>query len=138
MKKQHSGSALRSSLITIVVIVVLLGIAVKMLPKGYNDDLSKIGQGTNIVVLVQNKGASQSMDLINLLDRVRDDYEDRVDFLIADIDTPEGKAFAQRQQLDSSMLVFFAPDGTRLKVTDSNINEAGLRMALDNAFRLSP
>lgn len=138
MKKSHAGSTLRSSLITIVVIVALLGIAVIMLPKGYNDDLSKIGQGANVVVLIQNKGASQSMDLINLLNHVRDDYEDRVEFLIADTDTRDGKAFAQQQQLDSSMLVFFAPDGTRLNVVDSNIDEAGLRMALDNTFRLAP
>jgi len=138
MKKSHTGSALRSSLITIAVIIVLLGIAVFMLPKGYNDNLSLIGHGSNVVVLIQNKGASQSMDLINLLNRVRNDYEGKVTFLIADSDTPEGKAFEQQQKLDSSVLVLFAPDGTRLKVLDYNIDEKSLRTALDNIFRLPP
>ena len=122
---------------TIAVIVVLLGIAVYMLPKGFNDDLAMIGRGSNVVVLIQNKGAQQSMDLVNLLNDVRDDYEGKVIFLIADSDTPEGKAFAQQQQLDSSVLVFFAPDGTRLNVIDNKTDERGLRTALDNTFRLA-
>ena len=138
IKCSQTGSALRTSLITIVAIVILLGIAVYMLPKGYNDDLSLIGHGTSVVVLIQNKGAQQSMDLINMLNHIRSDYEDNVNFLIADSDTPEGKAFEQQQHLDSSVLVLFAPDGTRLKVIDNKIDEAGLRMTLNNAFRLSP
>ena len=137
MKKLQAGSALRSGLMTIAVIVVLLGIAVYMLPKGFNDDLAMIGRGSNVVVLIQNKGAQQSMDLVNLLNDVRDDYEGKVTFLIADSDTPEGKAFAQQQQLDSSVLVFFAPDGTRLNVIDNKTDERGLRTALDNTFRLA-
>jgi hypothetical protein len=137
MKKLQAGSALRSGLMTIAVIVVLLGIAVYMLPKGFNDDLAMIGRGSNVVVLIQNKGAQQSMDLVNLLNDVRDDYEGKVIFLIADSDTPEGKAFAQQQQLDSSVLVFFAPDGTRLNVIDNKTDERGLRTALDNTFRLA-
>jgi len=138
MKKLQTGSTLHSSLITIAVIIVLLGIAVYMLPEGFNDDLSMIGHGSNVVVLIQNKGAQQSMDLVNLLNDVRDDYEGKVIFLIADSDTPEGKAFEQQQQLDSSVLVFFAPDGTRLNVVDYKADEPGLRTTLNNTFRLSP
>lgn len=137
MRNLQTGSALRSSLITIAVIVILLGIAVMMLPEGYNDDLSMIGQGSNIVVLVQNKGAQQSMNLLNLLNEVRSDYAGKVEFLIADSDTPEGQMFENRQQLDSSVLAFFGPDGTRLNVIGSNIDETRLREVLNNTFRLS-
>jgi len=138
MKKLQTGSALRSSLATIAIIVALLGIAVIMLPEGYDDDLAKIGQGSNIVVLIQNKGAQQSMDLLNLLNQVRADYEGKVEFLIADTDTPEGRAFERQRQLDSSVLVFFAPDGAQLNIIRSNIDEIGLRMALNNTFTLAP
>jgi len=138
MKYSQSGSALRSSLITIFVIVVLLGIAVIMLPGSYDDDLSKIGHGSNIVVLIQNKGTQQSMDLLNLLNHVRGDYVGRVDFMIADIDTQEGKSFEAQQQVNSSVLVLFGPDGTRLNVINNNIDESGLRRTLDSSFRLMP
>jgi len=138
MQDNQTGSALSSSLLTLVAITVLLGIAVMMLPKGYDDDLSKVGQGVNTVVLIQNKGAQQSMDLLNLLNQVRDDYQGRVDFLIADVDTEEGLAFKNNQRLDSSELVLFGPDGTQLNVLNNSIDEAGLRKALDNAFRLPP
>ena len=138
MRYSQSGSALRGSLITIAVIVILLGISVMMLPESYDDDLSKIGHGSNIVVLVQNKGASQSMDLLNLLNSVRNDYRGKIDFMIADIDTEEGKAFEQQQQLNSSVLVLFGPDGTRLNVINSGVDETALRTAINNAFRLTP
>lgn len=138
MNDLQTGSVLRRNLITIAAIVILLAVSVMMLPKGYKDDLSLIGKGSNIVVLIQNKGAQQSMNLLTLLDQVRGAYEGKVDFLIADIDTPEGKAFENQQQLDSSVLVFFSPDGTRLNVIDSHINETDLRIALNNAFKLTP
>ena len=137
MRHLQTGSALRSSVITIGVIVILLGIAVVMLPEGYNDDLSIIGKGSNIVVLIQNKGSQQSMDLLNLLNEVRYDYAGKVEFLIADSDTPEGKMFENQQQLDSSVLAFFGPDGTRLNVIGSKINESGLREVLDRTFALT-
>jgi hypothetical protein len=137
MKHLQIGSALRSSLITIAVIVALLGVAVMMLPAGYDDDLSKIGQGSNIVVLIQNKGAQQSMNLLTLLNQVRNDYDSKIKFLIADIDTPEGKTFERQQQLNNNVLVFFGPDGTRLNVIGSEIDETGLREVLNNTFRLS-
>ena len=137
MRHLQTGSALRSSVITIGVIVILLGIAVVMLPEGYNDDLSIIGKGSNIVVLIQNKGSQQSMDLVNLLNEVRYDYAGKVEFLIADSDTPEGKMFENQQQLDSSVLAFFGPDGTRLNVIGSKIDESGLREVLDRTFALT-
>jgi hypothetical protein len=46
--------------------------------------------------------------------------------------------FENQQQLNSSVLVLFGPDGTRLDVIDSNIDETGLRLAINNAFRLTP
>lgn len=138
MHRSQTGSALRSSLITVGIIAALLIIAFLMLPKGFSDDLSRIGQGSNVVVLTHNKEAVQSLDLMTLLNKVRSDYADRIEFLVVDIDTDAGRAFMEQQQIGGSALLLFDPDGTRRGVLVSVRDEQTLRAALGNAFGLNP
>jgi len=137
MRRAHTGSALSSRLLTVGVIVVLLVIAFLMLPKGFSDDLSRIGQGSNVVVLTHNKEAVQSLDLMALLDKVRSDYAGQIEFLVVDIDTEAGKSFMEHEQIGGSALLLFDPDGTRRGVLMSVRDEQTLRAALDNAFGLN-
>lgn len=137
MRRTQTGSALRSSLLTVGVIAALLFIAFLMLPKGFSDDLSRIGQGTSVVVLTHNKEAVQSLDLMTLLDRVRADYAGKIEFLAVDIDTEIGQAFMEHEQIGGSALLLFDPDGTRRGVLISVPDELTLRAALDNAFGIS-
>lgn len=137
MRHPHAGSALTSSLLTVGVIITLLVIAFLMLPKGFSDDLSRIGQGGNVVVLTHNKEAVQSLDLMALLDQVRGDYTGRIEFIVVDIDTDAGRAFTEQQQIGGSALLLFDPDGTRRGVLVSVRDESTLRAALDNAFGFS-
>ncbi|MCC6207344.1 MAG: hypothetical protein IT488_04255 [Gammaproteobacteria bacterium] len=138
MRRTQTGSALRSSLITLGVIVALLAVAFAMLPKGFSDDVSRIGQGSNVVVLMHNKEAVQSLDLMTLMNKVRTNYEGRIEFLAVDIDTDAGRAFMEQQQIGGSALLLFDPDGVRRGVLISVRDEQTLRAALDNAFGLGP
>lgn len=137
MRNMQSGSALRSTLITVAVIVVLLAFAAMQLPQGFSDDLSRIGQGKNVVVLTHNKEAVQSANLMDLMNDIRGDYEGRVEFLAVDIGTREGEAFLRGQQVGASMLLLFGPDGERRGVLADIRNEQELRRALDKAFGTS-
>jgi hypothetical protein len=137
MPPAQTGSALRSSLLTVGIIAVLLVIAFLMLPKGFSDDLTRIGQGSDVVVLTHNKEAVQSQELMTLMNKVRADYAGRIEFLAVDIDTDAGKAFMQQQQIGGSALLLFDPDGTRRGVLMSVPDEQTLRVALDNAFGLN-
>lgn len=138
MHRNETGSALRSSLITVGVIATLLVIAFLMLPKGFSDDLSRIGQDANVVVLTHNKEAVQSLDLMTLMNNIRGDYAGRIEFLAVDIDTDAGRAFMEQQQIGGSALLLFDPDGVRRGVLISVRDEQTLRAALDNAFGLGP
>jgi hypothetical protein len=137
MPPAQTGSALRSSLLTVGIIAVLLVIAFLMLPKGFSDDLTRIGQGSDVVVLTHNKEAVQSQELMTLMNKVRADYAGRIEFLAVDIDTDAGKAFMQQQQIGGSALLLFDPDGTRRGVLMSVPDAQTLRVALDNAFGLN-
>jgi len=76
------------------VILLMFATAVAMnLPRGYSDDLSRVGKGKAAVVLVRDKNAVQSFDLMEVMNGLRDQYAGRVEFLLTDFNTPEGRAF---------------------------------------------
>lgn len=137
MRHHETGSALNSRLITVGIIAVLLVIAFLMLPRGFSDDLSRIGQGTNVVVLTHNKEAVQSLDLMTLMNDVRADYAGQIEFLAVDIDTAPGQAFMEHEQIGGSALLLFGPDGARRGVLVSVRDQQTLRAALDNAFGIN-
>lgn len=107
-----------------------------LLPKGFSDNLSKIGQGLPAVVLTHDKNSVGSMEVMVLLNKVRADYAGKVDFLAVDIDTREGQAFSRQQGVGGVMLVLFDPDGARRSVLNGGIGEKDLRSEIDNI--LSP
>lgn len=127
----------RSSLITVGVIVFLLLIAYSMLPKGYSNDLSLIGKGSNVAVLAHNKGSVQSLNLMDLVNKVRGEYANKVTFVVVDTDSPNGRVFMQQQQLNQTGILLFAPDGKRLGVFSSIKNESDVRTALNNTYHIS-
>ncbi len=138
MKNSQIGSTLLTTLITLAVIIAFLAFAFTRLPQGFKDDLSIIGQGSNIVVLTNKKDSVQSFDLITLLNQVRQEYEGNVKFIVTDVDTPEGKAFARQQRVSGSVLLFFSPSGKRLDAQINVADEKALRMALDKTFGVPP
>jgi len=97
-------------------LLLLFAVAAAMnLPRGYSDDLSHIGKGP-AVVLIRDKNSVASFDLIHVLDGLRDKYAGRVEFLLTDFDTPEGRAFIAANQVSPVTLVLFDASGNLVKV----------------------
>lgn len=134
MNYTQTGSAIRSSLIVIFIICALLAAAVMFLPKGFSDNLAKIGQGSVAVVVTHDKNSLGSQDLMNLLNKVRADYAGKVEFLAVDVNAREGMAFTRQQAVGSAVLVLFGPDGSRQGVLTSRIGEKELRSELDRVL----
>ena len=130
MKTRDAGFALRSGLVTMAVIVVALAIIATQLPKAFSDDLSRIGRGTQTAVLIHNKNGVESLKLMSVVDEVRHEFAGRLEFLIADVETDQGRSFMRQQQLGDIALVLFAADGTRVGVVDPSLDERQLRAAL--------
>jgi hypothetical protein len=137
MSEPSTRTTLRDSLITIAAILGGLAFAAAMLPRGFSDDLSKIGRGGNVAVLVHDKNSPQSLALMTLVSAVRSDYSGKAEFLVADTDSDTGKAFVRDQQVGESILVFFGPKGTRRGAVQRIKDEQDLRLALDAAFGLT-
>ena len=131
MNYTQTGSATRTTLITLAAIVAFLLIAILLLPKGFSGDISIIGQGSRVVVLAHNKDSVQSLTLMGLLNNVRSEYSNRIEFRVVDMNTPQGQAFLQQQQVQLGSLLFFAPNGTRQRVVGNIDDETELRSNLD-------
>jgi flagellar basal body-associated protein FliL len=133
MNKNQTGSAKLTTLIIILAVVAILAIAVMMLPKGFKDDLSLIGQGKVSVVLTHDKNIVASVEMMETLNAIRADYEDKVEFLAVDIATPVGNGFMRDQAVGPVVLVVFNADGTRQQVLRGDSNASQVRAVLDGA-----
>ena len=116
----------------VAVLLLLIAATVMMnLPRGFSDDLSQIGKGRTAVVLVRDKDAVESMQLMNAVNGIRGQFAGRVVFLLTDYDTPEGRAFIAAHNAARITLVLFDPSGKEVKVLQapqtpaSLINEIG-------------
>jgi len=134
MHQVQTGSATRTALITVFAIVAFLVGAFFLLPKGFSGDTSIIGQGSNVAVLAHNKDSVQSLNLMELMNQVRDVYAGRVEFVVADANTPQGRAFIDKQRVELGTLLLFYPNGTRLRVVSNIDSQSMLRSTLDSAF----
>jgi hypothetical protein len=106
----------KSKLIVGGILLLIATAAAMNLPRGYNDDLSRIGKGHAAVVLVRDKNSVQSLDLMNVLNDIRNKYDGQVEFLLTDFDTPEGKAFIAANNVARITLVLFDANGKLVKV----------------------
>jgi len=102
--------------IAAVFFVLLAIVAVKNLPRGFSDDLSIIGKGKAAVVLIRDKNAVQTFDLLELMNGLRDQYAGEIEFLLTDSNTPQGKRFMKANEAPRVTLVLLDSDGKKVKV----------------------
>ena len=137
MTNKQAGSASLIKLAVVLAVCGILAFAITSLPKGFKDDLSLIGQGTVSAVLVHDKNLVRSTEMMEILNKIRSDYESEVVFLAVDLDTPTGQSFSQGQRVNAIDLVIFDRKGERQKVLNGAIDEQGLRTALNDTLNPS-
>jgi len=84
------------------------------------------------VVLVRDKNAVESMNLMNLLDSIRGPYAGRVEFLLVDYDTPQGRAFIAANHAAPITLVLFDAGGRQVKILAAPQTAANLQKEITN------
>lgn len=127
----QAGSASRTTLLILLGVGAFLAAAIMLLPKGFSNDVSKIGQGVASVVMVHDKNSMRSLDLMTLLGNVRSDYSDTVEFIVVDEISREGQIFQQQQNVGAINLIFFSANGVRQGTFNNSKSEVELRSALD-------
>ncbi len=125
-----------TNVLMVVFILAVLGTVLWNLPRGYSTDLVQIGKGQNIVVLVHDHYLVSSTRLMDNLNPLRTGYAGVVEFMVADLQVPEGQAFAKAQNAEATTLLFFAPDGTLLGRVQGVQETAVLRDMVNQLFHL--
>ena len=113
----------------VVISIGLIAIAIMMnLPRGYSGDLSLIGKGKPVIVLVRDKNSMGSMALLEVMNDIRNQNGGKIEFLVTDFNTPEGNAFIAANNAAPTTLVFFDGSGKPLSIlyppqTDGSVQQ---------------
>lgn len=118
--------------------VLLAVVAVMNLPRGYSDDLSRIGQGKAAIVLIRDKNAVQSIDLMEVMNGIRDKYAGQVEFLLTDFDTPQGRSFIAANGASRVTLVLLDAEGKLVKVLYPPQTAESLQQEIAGVLRAAP
>ena len=102
--------------------------------KPIGNDLSVIGKGKPVLVLVYENYSLAGGDALTRLSRVKSDYDSRLDFVVADLGVPEGRAFANRHQMINGQAMFIKQDGQPLWIKSIPADELALRSRLDSSL----
>jgi hypothetical protein len=122
--------------VLILAIIVLLGVLfVGLLPRGYDTDLTRVGNGQPAAVLVHDPQYVASVELMEQLNRVRGDFEPPLQFLVADVNVPLGQRFAEAHGAQFATLLLFDATGRRVGAYGNTASTEELRRWLSQVQR---
>lgn len=129
------ASRWRNRLFTILFIVGVSSFIWSQLPDGgYPTDLTKIGTGRPTLVLAHDSNYSGGMEVMYLMNEIRDDYTGRVDFLVAHLGMADGQEFARHHGARDGVVLLFSGDGRNVSVLNRPQSIDELRLALNQTF----
>lgn len=127
------------ALIYLAITLGVLALVWSQLPRQpYSTDLSRIGLGQPAMVLAYDIKSMGGMEVMAMMDDLRDDYAQRIAFLVAPLGAPQGRAFGQQFGVDNGSVVLFSAQGQAVNTLHLPPNTAALQQALDQLLQQSP
>tara|TARA_R110001583_G_scaffold16590_1_gene68060 strand:- start:1227 stop:1628 length:402 start_codon:yes stop_codon:yes gene_type:complete len=96
-------------------IVLLFGLLLMLMPKGFTSNLEQIGTGKPAVVFVYDPNLVSSITQTEQMNEARSHLGDNVYFLLARDATPEGEAFITKYRARPTELLLFDSAGILIK-----------------------
>lgn len=123
-------------LISIILFSAVAVLMVKQLPGGgaFSTDLARIGQGQPAMVVIYDVNSLDGKQVLELLEGLRGEYKDRVQFLVADLGTPDGRSFARHYKGVSGSVIVLKADGYRMRTMHRPESTAMLHQLLKDAL----
>ena len=124
----------KSIAVTTAILIALVALGyflVLGIGKPIHTDLSVIGKGKPVLVLAYENYSPNGGEALNRLSKIRSDYDSRLDFVVADMGTPEGRKFTSRYKLFDGQALFLKQDGQPLRVIGIPSDEQELRRLLE-------
>jgi hypothetical protein len=131
----HQGSPWRRRLLVSGIVLASGAFIWSRLPKGsFPTDLSRIGQGQPALVLSVDSNYMAGAEMMTVLNGLRPEFAGSVQFLVASIGLPEGRAFVDQHQTQDGSIVLFDARGERVAVLHGPRTQDELRQRLKQAF----
>jgi len=121
-------------LLTAAVLLGIAAIVVSLLPRPFSQDISQIGKVGNIVVLFHDPSSVASQENMDAMNALRNEYDGRVTFIVADKNIGQGGKFSELYGVNSTALVFFAPNGEKINTLYSKQDKESLRKNINRGF----
>ena len=71
-----------------------------------------------------------------MVNSLKPEYEGKIRFVLANIDTHEGRWFAEYHNVSRVTLIFFKPDGTKISSLSGELEPKNLRNVFNRVFKL--
>lgn len=127
------------TIVSVMIVIALAWLAMdRLIGRPISTDLSRVGQGQPALVLAFENYSPAGMGAMDLLNQIRPDYEPDVEFLVADLGTPDGGAFASRFGLPNGVAVLLDGHGRPIQVYPVTDDVSELRRSLDEVLGRSP
>ena len=125
----------KKGLIYLVVLIVSAVLIWTQLPQSpYPTDLNRIGAGKPAVVLIYDSNTIAGMNVMKLLNPLRDEYGNQVEFLVASLGLPDGRDFAKHYDVSSGAVVFLLDDATHSSTVYAPESTENLRQSLEKTL----
>lgn len=116
---QHKSSSTRRkpwlAIGVITSIVILLGLLLTLMPKGFKMTHEQIGTGLPALVFVYDPNLEVSGSQTEQMNEARDYLGEQVLFLVAQVGTPEGEQLIATHKASRAELLLFDPSGSLIK-----------------------
>lgn len=133
--KDNSGlPAWKKALITLAILAAAGAFMFSQLPQDiFPTDLSRIGQGTPALVVARDINFVAGAEVMALINSIRSEYNDQVQFLAVHLGHPDGQAFARDHAMEDGTVVLFAGDGSPVSILHAPTDSSQIRRLLVDA-----
>ncbi len=121
-------------LIPILLFAVVIVYLIRALPGSFSTDLSRIGSTQVTVVAVHDLNLVASTRMMSTLDRAKDRFDERVLILVADVNTRNGRAFAENHAAPPATLLVFDAAGEKIDTIRGDVDDAEVAERVGHAF----
>ena len=115
---------------SILFVIALIGLAISLMPKPIDMDLSKIGNGHKTLVFVYDLNLAVSNEQAEEINKARPLLAPNTNLLVAKVGDPNSRAFIDHFKADSAELFFFDEEGQLLHRMRALASDAQIRALL--------
>lgn len=120
--------------LSVIIVIAALAVAIWLsIPKGFDTDLSKIGNGQPALVFVYERDLLASARQTEEMNRQRAALEEQVQLLIADTGHPAARDLMARHQVEAITFLLFDARGSLVSTWPGPTDAAELRRLIEAA-----